>query len=96
MHCEGCQRRAAVWARRLVLTTLQRGDRAHTGAHDAVRAAHVPAFAVDDHAAREHEAAREARSVQRAEQHGGAQVVVPDIVDGVAEILPDAHHRRLM
>ena len=44
----------------------------------------------------EHEPAGEAPARERAQQHGGAQVVVRDVVGDVAEVDAQADHRRLV
>jgi hypothetical protein len=56
----------------------------------------IAALAVDRHAAREHQAAVEARVVQGPEQDRRAEVVVADVGGDVADVDPHPDHRRLM
>ena len=56
------------------------------GLDETVFGAAVSAFAVDHHAAGEHDPPAELCSMQGSEQHGGAEVVVVHVVDDVVEI----------
>ena len=61
-----------------------------------MRQAPVPAFAVHDHAARQHEPPPEALLVQRGQQDGGAGVVVADIRGRVGEVDTQTDHGGLV
>ncbi len=90
------ERRSAVRAGRLEAAGLQVVERAGTGPHVAVLGARVAPLAVDDHAACEHEAPADAGGGELAQQDRGAQVVVADVVDDVAEVDAEPDHRRLV
>ena len=90
------ERRAANRARRLEAAGVEIVRRARRRPDDPVLRAGVAALAVDDHARGEHEPAREPRRRQRAQEHGGAEVVVGHVVGDVADVGAEAHHRRLV
>ena len=71
---------------RLEASRVEVGRGAGAGADVAVLVAPVPALAVDDHAAGQHQPAPERPPPQGLEQGGGAGVVVGDVGADVAEV----------
>jgi hypothetical protein len=90
------ERVAADWARRLEAPGGEVGRAAWRRAHDPVLGARVATLAVDDHARRQHQPAAEVLLGECTQQHGGAEVVVRDIVGDVADVEAESDHRRLM
>src|SRR5918999_570048 len=64
--------------------------------HVAVLRAPVPALAVDDHAARQHESPNGARAVHRGEYRCGSGVVVRDVLGDVRWIDAETDHRGVV
>jgi hypothetical protein len=85
-----------VWAWGIEIAGVETLSSARSGEHVSVRGARILAFAVDDHAAGKDESAVETALVQRLEQHGRPQIVVPHVPRDIAEADAEPHHRRLM
>jgi hypothetical protein len=79
-HGAGLERAAAARATRIEAPGVEVGGRARRGRHEAVHRAGVAALAVHDHAGREHEPAGEAVRSQRAQELGGGEIVVADVL----------------
>ncbi|CAA9499460.1 MAG: hypothetical protein AVDCRST_MAG13-2133 [uncultured Solirubrobacteraceae bacterium] len=92
----GLERPAAPRAGRLEAPGLQVGDLPRARPHLAVLRARVAALAVDHHGRGLHEPPAEPAGGEGAQEDGGAQVVVGDVVGDVADVRPEADHRRLV
>ncbi|SCD88668.1 hypothetical protein GA0115252_12322 [Streptomyces sp. DfronAA-171] len=89
------QRGAARGAQRLEPARVERGDRARPRPYGSVARARVASLAVDDHRPGEHELA-DAAPGHRGHEHGGAEVVAPDVLGRVPHSVAEPHHGRLV
>src|SRR5947209_7511905 len=92
--CEKCA--TATRASRLTLALLQPSRVTRADSYDAVISAAIPPLPVDDHAAPEDDSTAESALVQCREQHGGAEIIVGHVLDGVTEVDPESDHGGLM